>query len=79
MNYGQVFPMVLPPDRDDGLGVILLNSNADTHFSFHQRSADDLGGAGEGIEVAAAQYPRAWWIGGGAVHSIISRHTTFLN
>ena len=26
--------MVLPPDRDDGLGIMLLNSNADAHFSF---------------------------------------------
>ena len=35
MNYGPpVFPMVLPPDRDDGLGIILLDSNANTHFSF---------------------------------------------
>ncbi len=25
--------MVLPPDRSDGLGIILLNSNADTHFA----------------------------------------------
>uniref|UniRef100_UPI001C0998F0 hypothetical protein n=1 Tax=Acinetobacter baumannii TaxID=470 RepID=UPI001C0998F0 len=29
-----VFPQVLPPATEDGLGVILLNSNADTHFSF---------------------------------------------
>jgi hypothetical protein len=26
--------MVLPPDTEDGLGLIILNSNADTHFSF---------------------------------------------
>src|SRR6516165_4502137 len=32
--WTSVFPMVLPPDRDDGLGIILLDSNADTHFSF---------------------------------------------
>src|SRR5262249_18521986 len=32
--WTSVFPMVLPPDADDGLGVILLDSNADTHFSF---------------------------------------------
>ena len=32
--WAKVFPMVLPPERDDGLGVIVLNSNADTHFSF---------------------------------------------
>jgi hypothetical protein len=32
--WAKVFPMVLPPDREDGLGIVLLNSNADTHFSF---------------------------------------------
>ena len=26
--------MIALPDRSDGLGVVLLNSNADTHFSF---------------------------------------------
>ncbi len=30
--WTRAFPMVLPPDRDDGLGIILLNSNAETHF-----------------------------------------------
>jgi hypothetical protein len=28
------FPMVLPSATDDGLGVAILNSNAETHFSF---------------------------------------------
>jgi hypothetical protein len=28
------FPLLLPPASPDGLGVILLDSNADTHFSF---------------------------------------------
>jgi hypothetical protein len=28
------FPLLLPPATPDGLGVILLDSNADTHFSF---------------------------------------------
>ena len=26
--------MVLAPERDDGLGILLLELNADTHFSF---------------------------------------------
>ncbi len=26
--------MILPPDTDDGLGIAILNSNAETHFSF---------------------------------------------
>src|ERR1044072_7942152 len=28
--WAKVFPLVLPPLEEDGLGVILLNSNADT-------------------------------------------------
>ena len=32
--WAAIFPMVLPPDTDDGLGFIVLNSNAETHFSF---------------------------------------------
>src|SRR5262245_48238812 len=32
--WTRVFPMVLPPETEDGLGAILLDSNADTHFSF---------------------------------------------
>jgi hypothetical protein len=54
--------MVLPPDRDDGLGVILLNSNADTHFSFTNALGMISLEQVRGIEVAAAQYPRACWI-----------------
>jgi hypothetical protein len=60
--WGDVFPMVLPPDRQDGLGIILLNSNADAHFSF----TNALGLISEeqirGIETAASQYPNAVWI-----------------
>lgn len=60
--WARVFPMVLPPDREDGLGIILLNSNADTHFSFTNAlgmiSAEQV----RGIEIAAAQYPKACWL-----------------
>ena len=60
--WASAFPMVLPPDRDDGLGIILLNSNADTHFSFTNAlgmiSAEQV----RGIEIAAAQYPKAYWL-----------------
>jgi hypothetical protein len=28
------FPMILPPDAPEGLGIAVLNSNAETHFSF---------------------------------------------
>ena len=32
--WDELFPLILPPAEDDGLGVALLNSNADTNFSF---------------------------------------------
>lgn len=57
-----VFPLVLPPATEDGLGVILLNSNADTHFSFTNAlgmvSAEDVAA----VEIALARYPAARWI-----------------
>ncbi len=60
--WAKAFPMVLPPDREDGLGVILLNSNADTHFSFTNAlgmvSAEQV----LGLEIAIKQHPRACWI-----------------
>jgi hypothetical protein len=58
----ETFPMVMPPDPEDGLGLILLNSNAETHFSFTNAlgmiSAEQV----RGIEIAVTQYPRARWI-----------------
>ena len=32
--WDELFPMLVPPDDEDGLGVVMLNSNAETHFSF---------------------------------------------
>lgn len=60
--WANAFPMVLPPSQEDGLGIILLNSNADTHFAFTNAlgmiSAEQV----RGIEIAVAQYPKACWI-----------------
>jgi hypothetical protein len=60
--WAKVFPLVVPPEKDDGLGIILLNSNAETHFSFTNAlgliSAEQV----KGIEVVVAQYPRACWL-----------------
>ena len=60
--WEKVFPMVLPPDRSDGLGVILLNSNADTHFSFTNAlgmiSAEQV----QRLKIAVDEYPQAYWI-----------------
>ena len=60
--WSNAFPMVLPPDRDDGIGIVLLNSNADSHFSFTNAlgmvSADQF----SAVAAVFAQYPRACWI-----------------
>jgi hypothetical protein len=60
--WANVFPMVVPPEGEDGLGIILLNSNAETHFSFTNAlgliSAEQV----RGIEIATAQHPRACWL-----------------
>ena len=60
--WSSVFPMIVPPSQDDGLGLILLNSNADAHFSFTNAlgmvPAEQL----TGFIIAAKQYPRACWV-----------------
>ncbi|MEA1833076.1 metallophosphoesterase [Methylobacterium durans] len=57
-----LFPMVRPPVSDDGLGIIALNSNAETHFSFTNAlglvSAEQV----SALEIAVRQYPHASWI-----------------
>ncbi|MGL4324578.1 MAG: metallophosphoesterase family protein [Beijerinckiaceae bacterium] len=56
------FPMILPPQAGRGLGVVLLNSNAEAHFSFtnalgllSERQIDKMIAAME-------RYPDALWI-----------------
>ncbi|MGO4830871.1 metallophosphoesterase, partial [Rhizobiaceae sp. 2RAB30] len=55
--WASVFPMVLPPSEADGLGIILLNSNTDTHFSFTNAlgviSAEEV----KGIDLMRRRYP----------------------
>ena len=54
--------MVLEPDTDDGLGIMVLNSNAETHFSFTNAlglvSAEQV----RAFRVALRRYPNACWI-----------------
>ena len=56
------FPMVLPPAEPDGLGVVLLNSNAETHFSFTNAlglvAEEDM----QAMLAALAQHPRARFV-----------------
>ena len=54
--------MVLPPIRDNGLGIILLNSNADTHFSFTNALGMVPAEQARGIDITCRQYPQAYWV-----------------
>jgi Calcineurin-like phosphoesterase len=60
--FDDQFPMVLPPDQEDGLGLAILNSNADTHFSF--TNALGLVSVEQTRRLAAIlkRFPRARWI-----------------
>jgi len=60
--WADVFPMVLPPPTPDGLGVILLNSNAETHFSFTNALGMVSLEQANGLAAVAAAYPQARWI-----------------
>jgi hypothetical protein len=56
------FPMVMQPATADGLGVVILNSNAETHFSFTNAlgmvSVEQM----RRLAAAIGQFPRAHWI-----------------
>jgi hypothetical protein len=60
--WADVFPMVLPPESEGGLGVLLLNSNAEAHFSF--TNALGLVSAEQWWAVSSmvCQFPQARWI-----------------
>jgi hypothetical protein len=56
------FPMILPPAGEDGLGMAILNSNTEAHFSFTNAlgviSTDQM----TKFAAAVRQFPRARWI-----------------
>ena len=60
--WADAFPMVLSPGEPDGLGILLLNSNAQTHFSFTNALGlvpeEDL----RAVLAILRQRPRARWI-----------------
>jgi predicted MPP superfamily phosphohydrolase len=60
--FDDQFPMVLPPDQTDGLGVVILNSNAETHFSF--TNALGLVSVDQARRLAAVfvNFPEARWV-----------------
>ncbi len=60
--WATIFPMVMPPATDDGLGIIVLNSNAETHFSFTNALGLVSAEQTRAFEIATRQFPRACWI-----------------
>lgn len=60
--FDSQFPMILPPDAQDGLGIAILNSNAKTHFSFTNALGLVSVEQTHRFEAAIRHYPEARWI-----------------
>lgn len=60
--WNSAFPMVRVPATADGLGVILLNSNAATHFSFTNALGMISSEQVHAMDAVKARYPAARWI-----------------
>ena len=60
--WAESFPVVLPPDTKDGLGIIMLNSTALTHFSFTNALGLMSAEQASAMHAVARQYPKAQWI-----------------
>jgi hypothetical protein len=62
--WDELFPLILPPAEDDGLGVAILNSNADTNFSFTNALGMISARQARRLTAAFDDYPKARWIVG---------------
>ena len=60
--FDDQFPMMLPPEAEDGLGMAILNSNAETHFSFTNALGLVSVEQTHRFEAAIRHYPAARWI-----------------
>ena len=60
--WDELFPLILPPEDDEGLGVAILNSNADTNFSFTNALGMIPAGQANRLMAAFDHYPKARWI-----------------
>jgi len=60
--FDDQFPMILPPDRPDGLAIAVLNSNAEAHFSFTNALGMISLEQARRLAAAASAYPQARWI-----------------
>jgi 3',5'-cyclic AMP phosphodiesterase CpdA len=60
--WAEAFPIVLPPETEDGLGIILLNSTALTHFSFTNALGLMSAEQSRAMHAVVRQFPKANWI-----------------
>jgi hypothetical protein len=60
--WSGTFPLILPPEGEDGLGVVILDSNADTNFSFTNALGIISAVQAFRLTEALKRYPRAGWI-----------------
>lgn len=60
--WDDMFPMIVPPRPEDGLGVILLNSNAEANFSFTNALGLVPSEQMRDLTIAMEQFPRARWL-----------------
>ncbi|KRR06716.1 metallophosphoesterase [Bradyrhizobium jicamae] len=60
--FDDVFPMIVPPEVEDGLGIAILNSNAETHFSFTNALGLVSVEQTYRLEAAIRHYPATRWI-----------------
>ncbi len=60
--WDEVFPLILPPEEEDGLGVAVLDTNADTNFSFTNALGMISLEEANRLKAAFAAYPKARWL-----------------
>ncbi len=60
--FADQFPMVLAPQSDDGLGIALLNSNGEAHFSFTNALGMISRTQARRLATVLEAYPRAHWV-----------------
>lgn len=61
-TWAEAFPLVAPPATPDGLGVVLLDSNAETHFSFTNALGILAMAQLRAAEAAMREWPQARWV-----------------
>jgi hypothetical protein len=60
--WDKCFPMVVPPSEPNGLGILLLNSNSDSHFSFTNALGVISVAQMKAADIAFRRYPDACWL-----------------